>query len=581
MCWASRADNRACAHFACGVGKALVRGAGAMTDGSNGYHTAFSCGEVEVLSVKERNATSSVENQRFELVDPADALRVVQPDEPIPDGASSPPRPYRVRSGQEGAGRVAAGLPRHLEDSRVPRSSAGRSLGRPKKAARIGWCALIVLAALVGAAMVASMAPPAAPPRPVPLVTIDSSGALHLEASALARVRDAPGPLCVLGVTGPAGEGKSTLANAAIEALGTAAATSAAPSTSSRWLTSLLGVRWGDAATRHLGDATSASLGGAQAAVWMWSTGAPNATVASTSSGGACGSVLVLDSAGVTGGLRGGSGASSALSPPEMTTGSMEVAQSRMLTFLMLTANRVVVNARRQPTKALLERLVSASISALRMRPPVESHATTASTTSSTDWPPAPALAPPASPTEAGGGNNACVAALPAPACESARAAHTSADGVSRAELVLLLRDAQFSLTEGSGRALSERQVMERWLPGSAGQLVDAATDTWRLMQLPPPSRIELEHLHGQSGGGEGSGGGSGGGGDGGSGSATTAWGAKLAELARSVTNGMRPGGWEAGGGSDGAALAGWMEKVVGQLNTLGVGSLMGAAGAQ
>ena len=103
---------------------------------------------------------------------------------------------------------------------------------------------------------------------------------------------------------------------------------------------------------------------------------------------------------------------------------------------------------------------------------------------------------------------------------------------------------------------------MERWLPGSAGQLVDAATDAWRLMQLPPPSRTELEHLQ-SVGGGDGGGGGP----------LTTVWATKLAKLARGVTSGISAGAWEAGGGSDGAALARWMEKVVGQLNTYTLGA--------
>ena len=566
MCWASRADDTACAHFGYGVAKALVRGAGgAEADGApHGYDAAFKDGQMEVLSVRELHKASGVINQRFELCDPLDGTRVVQAGESPPEGATTPPRPYRVRTGREGAGRVAAGLPRHLESYRSRRGAARHG------AARVGWGLLFFGALLVAAGALAAIAANSAPPppaQPQPLVTVDEAGRLFLEPTALETLREAPSPVCVLSVAGPAGEGTSTLANAARDVLDPPAGTAAyeggegsAALSLSRWLglqppldTSSRRV-FGSGSNGPDGDAT----GGAVRGVWMM---AASATQNETAVDG-CGSVVLLDTAGITGALSGGAGAGGALGPPDMQAGATELAQSRLLSFLLLTSNRLVLNARRQPTTALLQRLATASATAIKMRP--QSAPTTPT------CPPSTALATASSgacyeASRGGGAANACVATLSTPPCSMEE--DGSGGGSARAELVMVLRDSV------AGRQLSEQAAFERWLPGQGGQLVDAAVSEKRLMQLPPPSQNDLEQLRRQQAastdaeaGGATSGG-------------QTAWAAKLSESARELTGGMRAGGWADGSGrADGAALASWMERIVGRLNANAIAT---AAGVQ
>jgi hypothetical protein len=310
----------------------------------------------------------------------------------------------------------------------------------------------------------------------------------------------------------------------------------------------------------------------------MWASAELNSTAGDAEMGSGCGSVVLLDSAGVTGGLSGGPGAGGSLGPPDLKNGAMELAQSRLLSFLLLTSNRIVLNARRQPTKALLERLVTASLAAIRVRPPdLPLSPTSQLEASAESWSAASALAPP-SPADASadatGDVNACVAELPDPAASDGGGGDGNVGG-GRAEMVMLLRDAQFSLTEGSGKELSERQVVDRWLPGSAGQLVNAAIHSWRLKQLPAPGPDELDQLQqrtsqrdsGATGDERPAGGRATVGGDG------SGWVAKLDDLARGLTSGMRGGGWEGSEVADGAVLATWMERIVGLLNAPGAGA--------
>ena len=127
------------------------------------------------------------------------------------------------------------------------------------------------------------------------------------------------------------------------------------------------------------------------------------------------------------------------------------------------------------------------------------------------------------------------------------------------------------------GKALyiskSQRQETERWQHNQHWHQRRHSSPEKRLMQLPPPSQNDLEQLRRQQAastdaeaGGATSGG-------------QTAWAAKLSESARELTGGMSAGGWADGSGrADGAALASWMERIVGRLNANAIAT---AAGVQ
>ena len=115
------------------------------------------------------------------------------------------------------------------------------------------------------------------------VVTVDEAGRLFLEPTALETLREAPSPVCVLSVAGPAGEGTSTLANAARDVLDPPAGSAAyeggegsAALSLSRWLglqppldTSSRRV-FGSGSNGPDGDAT----GGAVRGVWMMAASA-------------------------------------------------------------------------------------------------------------------------------------------------------------------------------------------------------------------------------------------------------------------------------------------------------------------
>ena len=153
--------------------------------------------------------------QRFELIDPLDR-RVVQPAD-VAAGRAPPADLYRVKEGSA-AGRVAAGRPRI--DSRPPTPAAPRGT-RAAAGRRLA---------------VSPPSPSPSPPPPPPASILPPSPAAPrrrcasrrrrptasctVEADALAALRAAPAPVCVLAVAGPAREGKSTLSNAVASALG-------------------------------------------------------------------------------------------------------------------------------------------------------------------------------------------------------------------------------------------------------------------------------------------------------------------------------------------------------------------------
>merc|ERR1712216_553993 len=115
--------------------------------------------------------------QRFELLDPTDVQRVIQPVD-VTEGRSAPRDIYRVRSGV-GAGRVAAGIPLLLENATVCAEAAPRRARysdeerRKRRSSPRSWLTLFVVGTLLLAscllwmlAMDTSTAMHVAPPPP-------------------------------------------------------------------------------------------------------------------------------------------------------------------------------------------------------------------------------------------------------------------------------------------------------------------------------------------------------------------------------------------------------------------------------
>ena len=526
VCWGSPADNVACAHFAGGLAAALTAGGDGGASGARGggYAAAFHRARCEVLAVKMAGRDKGVVTQRFEFWDPRDATRVVQPSEAGRNGVA-PHDVYRLRSGV-GAGRVAAGVPKLLENAAVPPSAhrapaeqsptgaqqtaaaAAAEAGSRKRgrATRISMGMGLALALVLGGALLATLAGSsvfegggggggrAGVQR---LVGVDRHGHLRLDDATLAALRDAPGPVCVVGVVGPEGEGSTTFANALSAALGGPApgALHEQPSRTPGEAALTEGVRM-------------QLLGGGPA-------------------DSACGTTLVLDAASITGSLDGTAAPSSGV-PSALAPKAADDAQHRLFTFLMLTTSRLVVNARRAPRLDLLERLVQASLATSSVRP-----------------------VRPLGDAEDG----ADCLALPTGA----------SSGGGGTDLVMLLRDTFAHELRQGDAPLSSREVLERWLPGPMGAAVDAAVASWEVATLEAPSDRDLEALERGSvewlleaaAGAPASGG--------------SDWSARLMELARRLSSGFRevahPGEAIRQDAGSGAALAVWMEHVVTQLN--------------
>ena len=462
---------------------------------------------------------------------------------------------FRVRDG-EGAGRIAAGVPRLLENASsvaaCGQDAAPPSIGAPaggRRGARrlLGLAALLlpVLLALAlgsgsgvvsgGGGVVVSGGggggddgggngggPGVEAAGAMQLVAISSDGSLRLSADGLTRLRSQPTGVCVLSVAGAAGEGKSTLANALVSSMAGNSHGAAPSSQGGRFA-----VGGGELAPH--GD------GAARGGVWMWAgpetdaeaAAAVDADAAPAAQGG-CRSYVVLDSEGL-GGLSAGWEAYDSAS-------ASEAGAHKMLSLLMLSSSRIALNARRQPSTELLEKLAAAAATAAAVRP----------------LPPPP---PPADPAA-----EANLLPAPAPECDAAQSTHcASAAGAAAARpagpaMTMLLRDAHLELAS-NGAAISEAEALGLWIPQPLG----AAFPSWGLLQLAPPSEDELELLEREAAGAP----------AGWAAAADSAFGRRLAAAAENLTAGLRPlrlPGRAAD--ADGEALAAWMAHVVERLNT-------------
>jgi len=521
-----------------------------------------------------------VRTQRFELLDPTDVNRVIQPADVVA-GVAKPHTIYRVRAGI-GAGRVAAGVPLLLENATMCATN-----GSPRRATHVdhgerqvhrrwlGACVAIttILLVLVAGLLVTGMGqnglsstgsaarPDRSQQLAQPLISVDASGRLHLEPDALETLRSSPGPVCVLGVAGPAGEGSSTLADALASSLGPSSL-GAPPSE----LRDARGVGWQrghqmgeDAEARSdLAEDAEAAMAGPRAGrtsfllpegngaegVRMWANLPPTAELADV-----CESVMVLDSSAITG---------RTLQPAwaRFDGGALDVVQHRLLSFMMLTTSRLALNMRRQPKRDVLERALGAAITTLTIRPATTGQLAATGTgdqlVDSACFDSQRALLAPS-----------CTApsdALPPPAAVALRSP-------AAAELVIVLRDTHHEPWPPT-HIHSMADAFREWLPGGAADVLEAATAPRQLMSIVPPAEYELEILertaHSALAARPAAVSSS-------TPSATTGFMAALSEAAGNLTRDLQP--LTAPGGpsvADGNAVAAWMQHVVWKLNEEG-----------
>jgi len=257
----------------------------------------------------------------------------------------------------------------------------------------------------------------------------------------------------------------------------------------------------------------------------MWMTNSPPIDLAD------CGSVAVLDSSAVTG---------RTLQPAwsRFDIGALDVAQDRLLSFMMLATSRLVLNVRRQPKRDLLERTFEAALTTLTLRPPADrgNCATTAASTS---------------PRAIDG------SALPPPSSVRTNDALPSPTAASRAssaatELIMVLRDTHQDILGQSAAQprMSSAQALREWLPGGAADALEAATASWQLMSIPPPTEYDLEMLDGEV-------------------ELATSFTLALDDAARNLLRRLRPlVPSESAGVADGPAAIAWLEHVVWKLNS-------------
>jgi len=363
------------------------------------------------------------------------------------------------------------------------------------------------------------------PASPLPLLLINTNGALELQSTALAILERAPSPICTLSIAGPPLEGKSALANVLMRALGGTPTLDDAGHFRMSHATDTKGMR----APRGAG-------------VWLW--------ISSQRPPQGCGSVALLDSGASSGEL------SSNFDATLSRYDAVEEAHVRMLSFLLLTSSRLILNVRRQPSETLLSQLVLATKTAStllappRKTSPLLRHSQRGSLplplgSSSATTPLDSSMSPPPS------------MLLPSPAnlaADRSWSGHSPNQLIlaGSPELVLVLRDAQLQM-RAEGEDLQDFEVpVERWMslaPERDGSLLLQFFSSQALLQLSPPSDMELEllaRLHPISTEGE--------------------FGASLARLAANLTDDLRGLQLHANS-ADGSAMATWYQVVTDLLN--------------
>ncbi|KAL3902237.1 MAG: hypothetical protein SGPRY_012156 [Prymnesium sp.] len=205
-----------------------------------------------------------------------------------------------------------------------------------------------------------------------------------------------------------------------------------------------------------LSPLSSHSSQGEAEGAWMWVTAAPSSPYErgageaggekSGEGGGeedSCRTLVVVDTS---------EAAQGALA--KRSSDANELARRRLLTFLLLTSSRLVVNAARKPLVGGLAR--RGEETAFPKRP--------------TAQPPLPA------------------ASLPSSAIT----------GLSVPPLVLLIRDATLGLKGKNGTRLSDEEVLDLWFNADGERVANVLRDSFpsrALMMLDAPSELELELL--------------------------------------------------------------------------------------
>ena len=245
--------------------------------------------------------------------------------------------------------------------------------------------------------------------------------------------------------------------------------------------------------------------------VWMWVAPATSALPSDASAEGSggeerCRTMVVLDSS---------EGGSTVGGWSRRSAEANELARRRLLAFLVTSSSRLVLNAARQPSEAVLERLGRAAAAHYGWQQEWSSAAVADGAHNllqlpahRTAQPVAGAIAPP-TPPAGDASTDALSTSVHAPPADDAIGREVMPAGAwpgevlpppiapTPLEVVVLIRDAMLGLKDKNGTLLSEQQVLERWFNAADAPVPSVLRTAFPLRSLlqlvrPSPTRTVL-----------------------------------------------------------------------------------------